>query len=57
MTGDVYLEGIQVAEDPLVMLSQLRAAISGLQFGEFGEFGESGSRAAVPCLQKLALSV
>ncbi len=36
------------------MLSQLRGVISGLQFGEFAE---SGSHAAVPCLQKLALSI
>ncbi len=54
MTGDVYPEEIKVAEDPLVMLSQLWGAISGFQFGQFAEWGP---HAAVPCLQKLALGV
>ncbi len=54
MTGDVSPQEIKVAEDPLVMLGQLRGAISGLQFHQLGE---TGPHAAVPCLQKLALGI
>ncbi len=57
MMGDMCPQEIEVAEIPLVMLSQLRDYISGLQFGEFAESGSHAccTMSAEACTQCLAL--